>query len=157
MTVKLLIKHHLEFLSLKGGCRGSFESTLVKMPHCWKSHAVRHLPYYQHLSLKSSGSRLSSILSRVRIQMKSYSIGQLWNEYDSRYQTVMYVAVAPSSWIFLGSAIITQLEKMSLKRYSFVCSLELLGSQVQLIVCSCSRVCHLSFHCLSTIFTEVQG
>ena len=40
MTVKLLTEHHLEFLSLKGGCTGSYESTLVKMPHCWKSHVV---------------------------------------------------------------------------------------------------------------------
>ena len=31
MIVKLLAEHHLEFLSLKGGCRGSSESTLVKM------------------------------------------------------------------------------------------------------------------------------
>ena len=31
MIVKLLTEHHLEFLSLKGGCRGSFESTHVKM------------------------------------------------------------------------------------------------------------------------------
>ena len=31
MIVKLLTEHHLEFLSLKGGCRGSYESTLVKM------------------------------------------------------------------------------------------------------------------------------
>ena len=38
MIVKLLTEHHLEFLSLKGGCRGSSESTLVEMPHCWKSH-----------------------------------------------------------------------------------------------------------------------
>ena len=37
MSVKLLTKHHLEFLSLKGGCTGSSESTLVKIPHCWKS------------------------------------------------------------------------------------------------------------------------
>ena len=29
MIVKLLIEHHLEFLSLKEGCRGSSESTLV--------------------------------------------------------------------------------------------------------------------------------
>ena len=36
MTVKLLNEHHLEFLSLKGGCTGSSESTLVKMLHCWK-------------------------------------------------------------------------------------------------------------------------
>ena len=34
MTVKLLTEHHLEFLSLKGGCRGSYESTHIKMPHC---------------------------------------------------------------------------------------------------------------------------
>ena len=30
MSVKLLTKHHLELLSLKGGCTGSSESTLVK-------------------------------------------------------------------------------------------------------------------------------
>ena len=38
MNVKLLTEHHLEILSLKGGCTGSSESTLVKMPHSWKSH-----------------------------------------------------------------------------------------------------------------------
>ena len=43
MTVKLLTEHHLEFLSLKGGCKGSFESTLVKMPHCWKSHVAAQI------------------------------------------------------------------------------------------------------------------
>ena len=42
MSVKLLTKHYLEFLSLKGGCTGSSESTLVKMPHCWKSHVAAH-------------------------------------------------------------------------------------------------------------------
>ena len=40
MIVKLLTEHHLEFLSLKGGCRASFESTLVKMSNCWKSHVA---------------------------------------------------------------------------------------------------------------------
>ena len=40
MIVKQLTEHHLEFLSLEGGCRGSFESVPVKMPHCWKSHAM---------------------------------------------------------------------------------------------------------------------
>ena len=34
MSVKLLVEHRLEFVSLKGGCTGSSESTLVKMPHC---------------------------------------------------------------------------------------------------------------------------
>ena len=42
MIVKLLTEHHFEFLSLKGGCRGSSESTHVKMPHCWKSHVTAH-------------------------------------------------------------------------------------------------------------------
>ena len=43
MTVELLTEHHLEFLSLKGGCTGSSESTLVKMPHYWKSHIMAHI------------------------------------------------------------------------------------------------------------------
>ena len=43
MVVKLLTEHHLEFLSLKGGCRGSSESTHVKMSNCWKSHAAAQL------------------------------------------------------------------------------------------------------------------
>ena len=43
MTVKLLTEHHFEFHSLKGGCTGSSESTLVKMPNCWKSHAVAQI------------------------------------------------------------------------------------------------------------------
>ena len=43
MIAKLLTEHHLEFLSLKGGCRGSWESTLVKMSNCWKSHAAAPL------------------------------------------------------------------------------------------------------------------
>ena len=43
MSVKLLTEHHLEFLLLKGGCTGSSESTLVKIPHCWKSHVTAHL------------------------------------------------------------------------------------------------------------------
>ena len=40
MIVQLLTEHHLEFLSLTGGCSGSSESTHVKMPHCCKSHAM---------------------------------------------------------------------------------------------------------------------
>ena len=53
MSVKLLTEHHLQFLILKGGCRGSSESTHVKMPHCWKSHvpAHRYLPVQYKLVL----------------------------------------------------------------------------------------------------------
>ena len=45
MIVKLLTEHHLVFLTLKGGCTGSSESILVKMPHCWKSHAAAHISF----------------------------------------------------------------------------------------------------------------
>ena len=38
-----MTEHHLEFLSLNGGCRGSSESTLFKMSNCWKSHANAHM------------------------------------------------------------------------------------------------------------------
>ena len=47
MTVKILSEQHLEFLSLKGGCRGLSESTLIKMPHCWKSHVTARLSYHR--------------------------------------------------------------------------------------------------------------
>ena len=45
MIVELLTECHLKFLSLKGGCTVAYESTLVKMPHHWKSHvmAQKHL------------------------------------------------------------------------------------------------------------------
>ena len=46
MIVKLLTELHLEFLSLTEGCRGLSESTLVKIPHCWKSHAAAHLLFF---------------------------------------------------------------------------------------------------------------
>ena len=51
MIVKLLAEHHLDFLSLKGGCRGSFESTLSKMSICWKSHAAAHLTVLHNTSM----------------------------------------------------------------------------------------------------------
>ena len=52
MIVKLLTEHHLEFLSLKGGCRGWSESTLVKMPHCWKKHVMAHIYFSVSHGLK---------------------------------------------------------------------------------------------------------
>ena len=43
MNIKLLTEQHLEFLSFKGGCTGSSESTLVKMSNCWKYHTTAHM------------------------------------------------------------------------------------------------------------------
>ena len=64
MRVKLLTEHHLGFLSLKGSCTDSYESTLVKIPHCWKSHVTAHLEQFYHtcyrgiVALKKVGSFL---------------------------------------------------------------------------------------------------
>ena len=43
MIVKLMTEHHLEFLSFKGVYTDSSVSTLVKTPHCWKSHVMAHI------------------------------------------------------------------------------------------------------------------
>ena len=45
MTFKLLTKQYFEFLSFNGSSTGSSESTLVKMPHCWKSRVAAQLSY----------------------------------------------------------------------------------------------------------------
>ena len=62
MIVKLLTEHHLEFLSLIGGCRGSPESTLVKMSNCWKSHALAHIPYS------------SSVLNSIQMSLEGFQL-----------------------------------------------------------------------------------
>ena len=65
MTVKLLTEHHLEFLSLNGGCTALFKSTLVKMTHCLKSHvAAQNFILVRRLDSKNnwSGVRFCIVL-----------------------------------------------------------------------------------------------
>ena len=59
MIVKLLTEHHLEFLSLKGGCTGSSESTIIKVPHCWKSHVMAQLYLEYCLSPRDNSFKLA--------------------------------------------------------------------------------------------------
>ena len=69
MIVKLLTEHYLEFLSLEGGCRGSSESTLVKMSNCWKSHAGANFLLFDSISfcfLCCLQSKFQNIFSRVK-------------------------------------------------------------------------------------------
>ena len=66
MSVKLLTEHHLEFLSLKGGWIGWSESTLVKMPHCWKSRVTAHLFVF-----------ISDIVSKFRLLKSKQVISAL--------------------------------------------------------------------------------
>ena len=64
MSVKLLTKHDLEVLSLTGGCRGSSESTLVKMSNCWKSHALAHYNQFFHGQRFVTGSH--NVINMIR-------------------------------------------------------------------------------------------
>ena len=56
--LKLLTEHHLEFLSIKGGCTASSESTLVKIPHCWKSHVMAQMQYERRNHFATGGQHL---------------------------------------------------------------------------------------------------
>ena len=58
MILRLLTEHHLEFLSSKRGCTDLSESTLVKMPHCWKSHATAQIETTKWATIGGSGPRL---------------------------------------------------------------------------------------------------
>ena len=55
--LKLLTEYHLESLSLKEGRTGTPESTPVKMPHCWKSHATAHIVMRIHTHADPSHTR----------------------------------------------------------------------------------------------------
>ena len=79
MIVKLLTEHNLEFLGLTGGCTGSSESTLAKMPHCWKSHAEAHimslLHYvisYGHLTFYNLNSGYLKYLFKSKFTLNKY-------------------------------------------------------------------------------------
>ena len=58
MTVKLLTEHNLELLSLTGGCTGLSESTLLKLPHCWKSRFAANITVYFIKGTKVSRARV---------------------------------------------------------------------------------------------------
>ena len=66
MTVHLLTKLHFELLSLKVGCTGSSESTLAKMPHCWKSHVTAHY-------IVTCTNRETAEMSNVSQQLRPFS------------------------------------------------------------------------------------
>ena len=69
MIIKLLTEHHLEFLSLKGGCRGSSKSTLVKISYCWKSHAAAHISVPKSRVLAHNNLRNLALLIHSCIMM----------------------------------------------------------------------------------------
>ena len=75
MIVKPLTEHHLDFLSLKGGYRGSSESTHVKMSHCWKSHALAQLSRSSEQRLSRS-VLISSVVAVAVVVVASSSLAR---------------------------------------------------------------------------------
>ena len=76
MIVKLQNEHHLEFLNLKGGCRGSSESTHVKMPHCWKSNALAQILCIQQ--------EIDKDVHKMRFKQQLCILGQGFSYIDCR-------------------------------------------------------------------------
>ena len=76
MIVKPLTEHQFEFLSLKGGCRGSSEATLVKIPHCWKLRAGL-ICIVMELELKKCASvrkRENTVYHMILLMCYCYSV-----------------------------------------------------------------------------------
>ena len=55
----------MEFLSLEESNTGSSESTLVKMPHCWKSHVMAHKNIYNKLFVVCAAIEIHEVLSAL--------------------------------------------------------------------------------------------
>ena len=74
MSVKLLTESHLELLSLKSHCTDLSESTLAKMPHCWKylsrlkcmfQEQERDCSFMVELNAPTDGSELGKMSKTV--------------------------------------------------------------------------------------------
>ena len=92
MTVKLLTEHHLEFLSLKGGCSGWPESTHVKIPHCLKSHVAAHI--------NNEIAPLGWLETGVHIPLKC-SVSSYWNKM-SQYSMSLLTLCEPHMKFWYG-------------------------------------------------------
>ena len=94
MSVKLLTEHHLEFLSFKGGCTGSYVSTLVKIPHCWKSHVTAQIQILAFTSV------LQYILARKCLTLctrSSMDVSIKFDTFKSGWSIIYFDGTGPRS------------------------------------------------------------
>ena len=106
MAFKQLTEHHLEFLSLKGGCTGSSESTHAKIPHCWKSYVgTQFLRLLHKLKIWSSCS-----VYNTKSTWYALKTGCVFN----RLNMVLF-----SSHLIYGQGSL-QLERSSSKHYGMI-------------------------------------
>ena len=84
MSVKLLTEHYLVFLSLKGGCTGLSESTLVKIPHWltkWYFDKCIYRLSWACANVGNHMSRLKSLCGLLIHVDQSWTAGIRWG-YD---------------------------------------------------------------------------
>ena len=72
-NVKLPTEHHLRFQSLKLGCAGSSESTLVEMPHCWKSFVTAQLLWSKANSMFKN-SPVNDLLMYLKLKIDDLTL-----------------------------------------------------------------------------------
>ena len=86
IVVKLLTEHHFEFLRLKGGCRGLSESTHVKMPHCWKSHALAQIIFQNKNNI--GRIRVSICIGRQLQKLCIKALIKFWDQFVVSHQVL---------------------------------------------------------------------
>ena len=118
MSIKLLNKQHLEFLSLTGGSTCSSESTRVKMPHCWKSHATARI----------YGCKSLADLAQTTIMAKCYWHIDLKKSIN---QLVLQLLVC-SAIIRRGEHVITYLMVWARREKIWFCSMRIANAQISL-------------------------
>ena len=96
MIVKLLTEQHLEFLGLKGSCRGSSVSTLVKIPHCWKSHVTAQLLFIFSGKMALAKTSKKNKYGDMRERYCNYSLCK-----QMKGKNVKALAYCPSCYQFL--------------------------------------------------------
>ena len=96
MSVNLLTEHHLEVLSLKGGCTGTSESIHVKMPHCWKSHVAAHIyglltvsfPPSSLMPWTGNGLAGAVLLQQRRPHIERISLIQIYKLFENKIEDI---------------------------------------------------------------------
>ena len=106
MIVRLLTEQHLEFLSLKVGCTGSSESTLVKMSNCWKSRALAHMRLISMCTFPVSGNRGSWSGSWLSTSYEFGSIQIYFRSMFRRYRVKKATKMCPKYLFDLSSDLI---------------------------------------------------
>ena len=121
MSVKLLTEHHLVFLSLIAGCTGSPESTIVKLPHCWKTHVTAQI--YSQSIPSSPVSKGQSGPTQVRFSFRTDQC--LASRFVTWYLDIGFSkqsVFSPDKALFLTSCSSTNLQEKNIYIYIYIYS-----------------------------------